>query len=90
MEEEYNSGLTEASTKDTEATTKRMGKEDSFIRTETSMKDSFLKIKRTERGFIVIWMERSMLGSEGTTKRMEMEWKPGLMAPAMKGSMRMG
>ena len=30
-----------------------------------------------------------MSESGETTNRMEMEWKPGVMAPAMKGSMRM-
>ena len=41
MEEEFSSGLMEANMKDTERTTNRMGKEDSFIRMEMSMKDSF-------------------------------------------------
>ena len=31
-----------------------------------------------------------MSGSGKTTNRMEMEWKPGMMALAMKGNMRMG
>ena len=56
MEEECSSGLTEADTKDTEGTTKRLGKVDSFLRTEMSTKDSFLKIKRMDRGLIRIWM----------------------------------
>ena len=54
------------------------------------MKGSFLKTKRTDRGFIRIWMEQSMSGSGKTTNRMEMEWKPGMMALTMKGNMRMG
>ena len=48
-EKECSSGLMGANMKDTDEATKQMGKEDSFIRTETIMKDISLMIKPMDK-----------------------------------------
>ena len=73
MEEECSFGEMEKNTKHTDEKTKRKGKEDSFIRMETSTKDNLLMVRRTDEGRISILTERNMLGIERMINSMDTE-----------------